>query len=189
MDDTLENLTEVWVDEINKRNFTDYSAEKNLTQWDITKCLNLPSDKIYEVLYDLSTYEKIKPLPEAQEYVEKLNNDGRFEIFVATNTYYKVYSHKMEYALFRYFPFLKSNQLICISNKQMLKCDLLIDDYDKNLVGGEYDKILIDRPYNKHCITDDIKNLDINSNIIKRAIKWSDIYNYIMYKYKDIKKY
>ena len=60
MDDTLENLTEVWVDGINKRNSTDYSVEKNLTQWDMTKCLNLPPDKIYEVLHDLSTYEKNK---------------------------------------------------------------------------------------------------------------------------------
>ena len=131
---------------------------------------------------DRSVYDRILPFPDAQEYLEKLNSDPRFKVYIATNTYYSVYTYKMEKVLFEYFPFLKSNQIICIANKQLLKCDILIDDYHCNLIGGSYDKILISKPYNYSCETKSIKEKDFRNKIIKRTNNWEDIYQYIIEK-------
>lgn len=184
MDDTIENLIETWIEELNIKYNKSYSIE-DIKEWDVTKCLDLTEDEIFSVLGDNNLYDKILPYEDAQYYLEKLNSDNRFEIYIMTNTYYKVFSYKIENVLFKYFPFLKSNQIICISNKQLVNCDVLIDDYDLNLINGVYDKILISKPYNVSCITKDINNIkkrDCKPSIIKRTDNWKDIYNYIIYK-------
>lgn len=185
MDDTIENLIEAWIDELNIKHNKTYSIE-DIKEWDVTKCLDLTEEQIFEVLHHNKLYDNIRPYEDAQYYLEKLNSDGRFEIYIMTNTYYKVFSYKIENVLFKYFPFLNSNQIICISKKQLVNCDLLIDDYDLNLIDGNYDKILIDKPYNIDCKTIDItkinKNKYYSKRIIKRTNNWQDIYNYIINK-------
>ena len=181
MDDTIENLLETWISELNNRYNKSYSM-KDITEWDVTKCLDLNKEQIYEVLHDDTIYDKILPYEDAQYYLEKLNSDDRFQVYIMTNTSYKIFSYKIENVLFKYFPFLKPNQVICIANKQLVACDVLVDDYDLNLIGGKYDKILINKPYNVNCITKDIKEGNYESSIIKRAYNWKDIYNYIINK-------
>ena len=185
MDDTIENLVETWIQEININYNKNYSID-NIKQWDMSKNFpDLTEDEIFDVLSDITVYDKILPYKDAQEYLEKLNNDSRFKVYIATSTYYKVYTYKMEKVLFKYFPFLRNNQLICISDKQLLNADVLIDDYDGNLINGTYDKILIDKPYNINCKSKNINKvnfLDYRNKVIKRTNNWKDIYNYIITK-------
>lgn len=185
MDDTIENLVETWIQEINIKYNKNYSID-NIKEWDMLKNFpDLTEDEIFDVLNDITVYDKILPYKDAQEYLEKLNNDSRFKVYIATSTYYKVYTYKMEKVLFKYFPFLRNNQLICIADKQLLNADVLIDDYDGNLTNGTYDKILIDKPYNINCKSKDINKvnfLDYRNKIIKRTNNWKDIYNYIITK-------
>lgn len=51
--------------------------------------------------------------------------------------------------LLELFPFLDWEHIIFACNKQMVRGDVLIDDAPHNLVGGEYAKILFDRPHNR----------------------------------------
>lgn len=190
MDDTIENLLEVWVEELNKRYNKQYKLS-DVIDWDMVKCFpDLTPDQILSVLDDLSIYDKVRPYKDAQKYIKLLNDNDDFEIYIATRTHPHVFTYKMENLLFKYFPFFKNRQIICIANKQLLNCDVLIDDAVHNLVGGDYDKILMDMPYNKNCISVDINDLDYNRDVIKRATNWKDIYNYLILKqqYHSYKK-
>jgi 5'(3')-deoxyribonucleotidase len=54
----------------------------------------------------------------------------------------------MEKALFRYFPYLGNRDLIIMRDKQMIKCDFLVDDAIHNIV-GDYKGLLVDMPSNQ----------------------------------------
>ena len=188
MDDTIENLLEVWIEELNKRYSKHYKLD-DVIDWDMTKCFpDLTTNQILSVLDDLSIYDKVRPYKDAQKYIKLLNDNPDFEIYIATRTHPHVFTYKMENLLFKYFPFFKNKQIICIANKQLLNCDVLVDDAVHNLIGGTYDKILMDMPHNKDCISIDINKLDYNKHIIKRATNWKDIYNYLISKQNYLSK-
>lgn len=182
MDDTIENLLEVWVQELNTRYNKNYKFS-DVLYWDITRCFSdLSTNQILEVLDDLKVYDKITPYKDAQKYLKLLNENDMFEVYIATQTHSQVFTYKMDHVLFKHFPFFTNRQIICIANKQLLNCDVLIDDSVLNLINGNYDKILIDKPYNKNYQTVNINDLNYNKNIIKRANNWKDIYNYLILK-------
>ena len=186
MDDTIENLIETWINEINIKYKKHYSI-CDVSDWDLRKDFpDLTEEQIFKVLHDKKIYDKVSAYLDAIEYLNRLNNDIRFKIYIATNTNYKVFSYKIDTIISKYFNFLKAEQIICISNKQLLNCDLLIDDYDGNLINGNYDKILINKPYNINCKTINLnfvnKKKDYNKDKIKRTNNWKDIYNYIIQK-------
>ncbi len=65
------------------------------------------------------------------------------------------------------FPFLDWEHIIITNNKQLVRGDILIDDGPHNLVGGEYFKILFDRPHNR--------NYDDAANGMLRLHTWQEI--------------
>lgn len=67
----------------------------------------------------------------------------------------------------KHLPFYKSRQLIGCCDKHLLNIDVLIDDYEDNLIGGHYYKLLFDKPWNKHVSTR-IFN-------IKRIFDWGEV--------------
>jgi len=69
------------------------------------------------------------------------------------------------------FPFYKSRMLIGCRSKQLLKLDVLIDDYEANLLGGEYQGILVNRPWNR--------KFDAEAHSIKRIHFIEDALKYI----------
>ena len=54
----------------------------------------------------------------------------------------------MEKVLFKYFPYLSNSNLILMRNKQMIRCDYLVDDGAHNIV-GPYKGLLMDMPHNR----------------------------------------
>ena len=123
---------------------------------------------------DSAMWKKVELIDGAAQYIEKLYNDG-FEIYFATAT--------TPVNLKKKIKFLKRNldipdkyindHVISIKNKQLLRVDVLIDDFLGNLTGDRtYLSICYDYPWNR---TND-KELD--SEII-RCKDWADIYDTI----------
>lgn len=166
MDDTLEHLLDAWIKCVNEKYGYNATCE-DCKCWDVSQAfLGLTFEQVYNaIMYD-DFWDTVKPIDGAAEALQRFIADGH-EVYVATATPYQSVKAKMEKCLFKYYPFLDWNNLIIISNKKLLKADVLIDDGVHNLEGGDYHKILIDAPYNR--------NYDAESNGMVRVYDWNDI--------------
>ena len=73
----------------------------------------------------------------------------------------------MECVLFRYFPFIRWEQVIVCTEKQMIRGDVRIDDGVHNLEGADGLKILFDSPHNR--------SFDAESAGMVRASDWEQV--------------
>ena len=170
MDDTIENLCDVWVDYLNKRYDTHVLTE-DLTNWDMSKNFSkLSQDQIYEPLSERRFWNLVKPLPGAVENILKLKQLGH-NILIVTAASPDSVRLKLECVLFRYFPYIRYKNVIITSQKQLIMGDILIDDAPHNLEGGKYKKILFDAPHNRLY--------DHKKNDVIRVHNWSEIYRII----------
>lgn len=126
----------------------------------------------YKIFLDKQVWERVKLLPNCVDVIKKLHDDG-YEIYFVTATD-TANIHKKFGFLQRDFPFINvKDRLICAHNKQMIKVDVLIDDCLDNLIGGEYESILFDYPWNRHF---DIYN---TYDCVYRAYRWKDVFKII----------
>ena len=129
-------------------------------------------DAFPQYFLDSAVWKKIKVQPQCREIISKLFNEGHKIIFVTTTEPENL--PKKKNWLIRNFPFLDiRNSLFACPIKQLIKCDILIDDFLGNLTGDrEYFSICMDYPWNRE--TDDwlIPNF-------YRAYNWRDVYGYI----------
>lgn len=170
MDDTIENLLSVWVACINKRYGLSVNPD-DVHDWDLSPAFpSLTAEQVYSVLYEDELWRRIKPLPHSAEMMKRLIDDGH-EVYIATNSNYRTLGTKMDEVLFRYYPFIDWNHVIIISNKQMLRGDVLVDDAPHNHIGGEYLKILMDSPHNREF---DEKQFEMI-----RVYSWPEVYDTI----------
>ncbi len=148
MDDTIELLLDAWLDKLNVEYGRNVRRE-DITEWDVTAAFpGLTHSQVYGVLSDDDFWKDVKPMPGAAEALARFIERGH-SVYIVTATSYQSLKGKMEHLLFRYFPFIKWENVIITCCKQMIKGDVMIDDGFHNLVGGEYKKILIDAPYNR----------------------------------------
>lgn len=85
------------------------------------------------------------------------------------STHPSVIGYKYNKLVVPYLPFIDERHIILAYNKQMIKCDILIDDNSNYLLGGEYKGILFDMPY----------NIDVNIDGVVRVKDWNEIYDMI----------
>ena len=169
-DGVLEDLTQKWVTYINKKYGTSVRYE-NVTEWDMTKSFpSLTREQVYGAELEEELYEQLDPYEGAVKYVKKLKDDGHI-VYVVTTSPYQVIHAKIEKVILKYYPYLTWKDVIITSNKKMIKGDVLIDDGVHNLLGGEYQKILMTAPYNKEF------NAEENGMI--RVRNWEEIYKAI----------
>mgnify|MGYP003826440459 CR=1 FL=1 len=102
--------------------------------------------------------------------------DGAIDVLTYLSKYHDIYfvtaGHPYTAAarddfLSMHFPFYRSSHLIVCREKQLLNVDVLIDDYENNLIGGTYEKILMTKPWNEHVAT--------NLYGIKRIFGWDEV--------------
>ena len=122
----------------------------------------------YKYYTDKRVWKLVKMDISAKEYITKLDFDGN-EVYFVTSTEPENLFKKSGW-LQRNFPSINiRKRLIRCYNKQLLSgLDVLIDDYDKNLIGGTYKKILINKPWNQ--------NIDDRYFSINRVDNWKEIY-------------
>ena len=167
MDDTIECLTDAWMEWLNQKHGTKAKKE-DIDGWDFTKPFpTLTEEEVYAPLYEDAFWDTVKPMPGAKETMEALLHRGH-EIYIVTSSVHETISAKMTKVLFRYFPFLDWNHVIVAQKKQMIKGDILIDDGVHNLFGGDYIKILMTAQHNLEY--------DAAANDMIRVMDWGDIY-------------
>ena len=169
-DQTLNNLSDVWVKFLNERYGTTVQPE-DIREWDMRKAYPmLKPNEIYDPLKTEELWEQVVPLPGAYEAMSNLKRDGH-NILVVTTSNPTTAPIKLNKVLFRYFPFFTYNDVIITSHKQLILGDVLIDDAPHNLVGGLYKRILMTASHNKN----------LNERTIKaaRANSWEEAYKLV----------
>lgn len=169
-DDVMNNLLSVWVEFLNEKYGTDVKKD-DVRDWDMSLAFpSLTKSQVYEPLKSELLWKRVKPLPDAVEYVRKIMKDGH-KIFVVTASNPETIRYKMLHVFQRYFGYLSYESVIVTSHKQMVKGDILIDDAPHNLEGGDYFGLLMDAPHNQ--------KYDEYENGFVRVYDWKDIYKCI----------
>ena len=175
MDDTIEYLVPAWIKWLNMQ----YNLNVkyiDVTDWDISKVFpTLTSHQIFEPLDNPEFWDTVKPMKDAQYYIPKLIEEG-FQFYIVTSSHPRNYKYKYEKCLRKYFPYLSWKNIIVTKNKQLINCDILIDDGEHNII-GPYIGLLKDTTHNKNF------NVDAYENIT-RVHCWKHIYE-VIHKFYD----
>lgn len=167
-DDVLENLLEVWVDELNEKHGLDYSVD-TMKEWSMAHNITeLTEGQIYDPLYDDAVWERLMPKYGAADALDILHDMGH-NIYICTrHTIFETIKTKL-FRLQELFPSIPADHYIIAADKNMIKADIMIDDGVHNLVAIDHPciKILFDRPHNQHIDTD-------YTDMI-RATTWDDV--------------
>ena len=166
IDGVLNDLMEKTITRYNKRydtrlslaDFTDYDIFKDLPYDDAEKFIALWQEE------DL--WNSLEPRKGSQRGVKKLVDDGH-EVYFATATHPKNFAWKVEW-LQHYFGMVQTKNIICICNKGLLNCDVLIDDYAENLLANKLcHRILFDCCWNQGVYDD--------AHLLTRVHDWDEI--------------
>lgn len=170
MDDTIENLLEAWVLWLNCKYNLNVRVE-DCSSWDMSQ--NYPmlsNEQIVEPLSIEAFWDYVQPKEDAQKVIQQLIDEHQ-QVYICTASHYATVGYKMRAIIEKYFPAIDWKHIIIASNKQMLNCDIIIDDAPHNLIGHKANKILYDVVHNR--------NFAEREHKIKRCKSWEDISNYI----------
>ena len=169
----LDTLATAWLPTFNDKTGLDIKPT-DITEWNITKFVPEEYHKlIYELLNAEELWDHVRPIPEAQKYLKKLNDDPDIELFIVSATSVSTTRRKWE-KFFEYFPFIKPEQIILMFDKKNLPEDMLmVDDKLDNL---RYWDMLFTRPHNLEC---DRTN-PFMMHCVFRVDTWKDVYANIM---------
>lgn len=178
MDDTIENLGLAWVEYLNRK-YDKNVIWNDIRNWDMQLAYpSLTNVQIYGALEDENLWDAVTVKEDAPHYLKKLI-DEKNDVFIVTAAWYKTILPKVEKCLFKYFPFLKWEQVIVTTNKHLIKGDILVDDNPQNFIGGDYFGILFTAPHN-------LDFDDTDADLI-RVDNWKSAY-LIIQSYKDAMK-
>lgn len=122
-----------------------------------------------------NVYDYTYILPNAYDVMEKLSK--KYELYIVTAYIFKDdewksaehLKNKFNY-LMKTFPFIKPEQYIFTSSKEIINCDVRIDDKMSNLEGNAETKLLFSAYHNK-----DISNKELEKENIIRVNDWKEI--------------
>ena len=173
LDGVIWDMVRPWVAEYN-RIYDDNLNYEDITDYDLTLFMKKCTREDYcHILTDPNFWQKVEPFKGNAEWLEKLNN--KYNVVIATKTDYRIFEMKVK-RIFELFPFIKYNQIICISQKEMLNVDCLVDDCIDNLNGvgiprrrsRDKCRVIYDAPYNKDCQYPRVRNLEELYNLLKK---------------------
>ena len=132
-------------------------------------------DDFHLIFFNKEMWKKVQVLPHCIDVVKRLYDKGN-EIWFVTSTEPQNVAKKARF-LQRTFPFLDiRKRLITTHCKQMIRCDILVDDCVDNVVGANYTSILMDYPWNSTAIFDEAEY-----DNIYRVFDWLEVEPMIEY--------
>ena len=148
VDDVICNLQETVIDIFNNKFGSNYALD-DFTEYDIMNVLPADDAVVMKELYGMpSLYDKVKPMPGAQDALEKLINMGH-QVYLVTAAIPRTYGEKVAF-IKRFFPCIDENHIICMKHKWLFKCDVMIEDNAQTLLAKPYyHRICFDRPWNR----------------------------------------
>ena len=171
IDGTINNMCECVLKVYNEDSGDNLKVE-DITNYYIENFVKEEYKKdFHKYFVDKRVWKQVEIDREAKEYIAKLNSDGHIIYFV-TSTEPENISKKASW-LQKEFPDINiRKRLIRCYNKQLLSgLDMLVDDYEKNLIGGNYLKALLDKPWNR--------NVEAYRCNMARVYNWKQLYDVI----------
>ena len=150
MDDVLVELLDSWVTWLNNHYGTHVECE-DVKQWDMQVAFpELDESQIYECLSVKEFWQAVQMSSNGDEIVRKLQNDG-YNVIVVTASSPRALHTKLYNCLLVHYPMFTYHDVVVCHNKQLVKCDYIVDDAPHNLEGHDAIKFLMDAPYNRNC--------------------------------------
>ena len=148
VDNVICNLQEVVLNLFNQRHGTHYTLN-DFTEYDVMNVLpTAEAVKMKGIYSESGLYNLVKPLPGAQDALEKLINAGH-QVYLVTDAVPETYSEKIAF-IHRFFPFIDDAHIVSMKHKWMFKCDIMIEDNLANLLAKPYYyRILMNWPWNQ----------------------------------------
>ena len=143
----------------------------NIVAYDFNECLSKEdAEGFYELFKEKELWDSLLPFSDSQWGIKTLINEDH-KVYLATATHPENFPWKVEW-IKKYFPFINPDNIICIYNKGLLKCDVMIDDCIDNLTSNICERIVIDYPWNRDKEKEYIYD-------IHRAYSFKDVINII----------
>lgn len=170
LDDTIEKLLPAWLSYLyNKHNILVNVSD--VKQWDITKYFpTLTANQVFEPLHDEDFWKTVEPMKDAQFYIKKLIDEG-YDFYIVTSCPIACSDYKIRHVVMKHFPFINKHNVIVCHNKQLINCDILIDDGVHNIYGN-YIGLLKTTAHNQdHKV--------VQGSKVQRVYCWKHIYETI----------
>ena len=149
-DDTINNLLQFWVKYLNDKYCLNVKYE-DIIDWNMQLAYpTLTETEIREPLFTPSFWDTVTIKDDTYNIIKHWIQDCGHEVYIVTSTHFNAAPEKFKRCLFKYFDFLTYKNIIITYNKQLLNLDVMIDDYENNLEGGNFVRILFSTPYNKN---------------------------------------
>lgn len=152
-DGVLNNLPEVWCKYLNDMYYTNQKSEQVDVPRNYNMSLNFPKlshENISWPLHKDNFWEKVGYKDSGEK---KLVDVLRFEfpfinVIIVTATDPEHWTSKYEHCFRRLFPGFPKKNIILTSRKDLIKCNILVDDNPEYLRASSAYKILMSAPYN-----------------------------------------
>lgn len=171
IDNCLNDLTKKTIALYNSRNNTNIQLS-DITSYRFSDCLTQKdANGICDLFKEKQLWDSLEPLPKAQNVLKQLVDRGH-KIYIATATDPINFNWKCAW-MKHHFSFISTDNIIRISDKGLLKCDVLIDDSMEQLTNSVSERICFDYHWNRNDEKDYIYD-------IRRAKNhWHDVINII----------
>jgi len=150
MDGVVAQLEKPWLEMYN-RDYNDCLTVEDINDFNWSKCVKPEcGNKIFDYLKVEGLFLNCEPYLESVDALMQLYLDKHDIYFVTkspTDSRF-AYFEKLEW-IDKHVPFVGRDRVICTGQKHMVRGDVLIDDYPKNLINFPGKRILMDRPWNR----------------------------------------
>lgn len=126
--------------------YDDSLLYNHINQYEMKQFVKPECKNIFEEFVDGDFYAGLDVAPGAVDVLSELAK--KHDIYFVTAGHPYTMKARDEW-LERIFSFYRSGSLIMCRMKQLLDLDILVDDYEFNLIGGKYLGLLLDRPWNQ----------------------------------------
>lgn len=143
----------------------------DITAYNLSECLSQMDAKgITKLFKSKELWDSLIPLKDAQWGIETLIKTGHRVVF-ATATDPINFNWKIDWFK-KHFPFVDTEDIIRVTDKSLIRCDVMIEDNLDQLNRSMCDRICLDYPWNQS------KEKDFVYDIL-RAHSWKDIIKFI----------
>lgn len=179
-DGVLNNLPEAWTNYLNGLFYDNNDERKTVELKYYDMCRNFPNlsySSIMWPLYSSEFWKTVEIEPGAKEALEILQARQDVEIFIVTSTSPESWTTKYEYCFKRLLPDFPVDNIILTSRKDLINCNILIEDNPEFLKDFKGIKILLDKSYNKSVKNDSFKHFTNHDDMVEFIESFVNTYN------------
>lgn len=165
LDGVIWDMLPHWIELYNEV-FDDELAVEKIETYDVDRYTKCDKASLMYLLEREDFWDKITISDEVISAIEELQDNTKIDLVVVTATSHRTSLRKLQ-RLLQLMPFLSENQIIVTARKDLIKADVLIDDWEDNLKYMAKTKqgipILVTHDYNRSFPNTQYGILRVNS--------------------------